>query len=94
MGYGLDTLNFGTPTDIDANGRVGIFFTTGVNKIPNPIGGGFIAGLFAGRDLFPIGSCVASNEGEMFYLPVPDPNKTIIQLGAIPAWQAVVEVLR
>ncbi|MDB4875792.1 MAG: hypothetical protein JWM41_2238 [Gemmatimonadetes bacterium] len=77
VGYGLDTLNFGAPSDIDGNGRVGVFFTTGVNNIPSPAGGGFIAGLFAGRDLFPITTCIASNEGEMFYLPVPDPDSTL-----------------
>ena len=34
-------------------------------------------GLFAGRDLFPVTSCMASNEGEMFYIPVPDLAGTI-----------------
>ncbi len=76
IGYGVDTVNFGSPTDIDGNGRVVVFFTTGVNVIPGPANG-FIAGLFAARDLFPLTSCVGSNEGEMFYLPVPDPASTI-----------------
>ena len=76
LGYALDTLNFGAPSDVDANGRVAILFTPGVNVIPGPPGG-FIGGLQASRDLFPVGSCVASNEGEIFYLPVPDPNSTI-----------------
>ena len=79
LGFGLDTLNFGAPTDIDGNGRIGIFFTPGVNALPGPAGGGFIGGLFASRDLFPVtpNGCPASNEGEMFYLPVPDPSSTI-----------------
>ena len=76
LGYGLDTLNFGTPTDIDANGRVAILFTPSVNSIPAPPGA-VVGGLFAGRDLEPVATCVASNEGEMFYMPVPDPNQTI-----------------
>jgi hypothetical protein len=76
LGYGLDTLNFGTPTDIDANGRVAILFTPSVNSIPAPPGA-VVGGLFAGRDLEPVATCVASNEGEMFYMPVPDPNSTI-----------------
>jgi hypothetical protein len=76
LGYALDVLNFGAETDVDANGRVAILFTPGVNVIPAPPGG-IIGGLFAGRDLFPVSSCVASNEGEMFYMPVPDPNNTI-----------------
>ncbi len=78
LGFALDTLNFGTPSDIDGNGRVGIFFTPGVNPVPAPPGG-IVGGLFAERDLLPAtaAGCIASNEGEMFYLPVPDPNKTI-----------------
>jgi len=76
LGYGLDTLNFGTPTDIDGNGRVAILFTPSVNSIPAPAGA-VVGGLFAGRDLEPVATCVASNEGEMFYMPVPDPNQTI-----------------
>src|SRR2546430_10460800 len=35
----LDTTNFGVPTDIDGNGRLGIFFTPGINQIPGPVGG-------------------------------------------------------
>jgi hypothetical protein len=76
LGYALDILNFGAPSDIDANGRVAILFTPGVNVIPAPPGA-VVGGLFAGRDLFPVANCVASNEGEMFYMPVPDPNSTI-----------------
>jgi len=76
LGYGLDTLNFGAPTDIDGNGRVAILFTPSVNSIPAPAGA-VVGGLFAGRDLEPVTTCVASNEGEMFYMPVPDPNQTI-----------------
>ncbi len=75
-GYTLDVLNFGAETDIDGNGRIAILFTPGVNVIPGPPGG-FIGGIFAGRDLVSAATCVGSNEGEMFYLPVPDPNRTI-----------------
>lgn len=77
--FAMDTSYFGSPTDIDSNGRIGIFFTPGINRIPGPPGG-IIGGLFAGRDLFPANAttgCIGSNEGEIFYLPVPDPNKTI-----------------
>jgi len=76
LGYALDTLNFGAPTDIDGNGRVAIFFTPGVNAIPGPPGG-YVLGLQTSRDLFPVANCAGSNEGEMFYMPVPDPNQTI-----------------
>jgi hypothetical protein len=73
LGYGIATTNFGAPTDIDQNGRVAVFFTPGVNVF------GGALGLFAARDLLPAttAGCPASNEGEIFYLPVPDPNKTI-----------------
>lgn len=79
LAYAVDTLNFGLETDIDNNVRVAIFFTPGINSIPAPAGG-FIGGLFAPRDLFsnsPTTGCIASNQGEMFYLPVPDPQSTI-----------------
>jgi hypothetical protein len=76
LGYALDVQNFGAETDIDGNGKVAILFTPGVNVIPGPPGG-FVAGLFASRDLAPVSTCSASNVGEMFYMPVPDPNKTI-----------------
>jgi Big-like domain-containing protein len=76
LGYALDVQNFGAPTDIDANGRIAILFTPGINVIPAPPGA-FVGGLFADRDLFPVTTCAASNEGEIFYLPVPDPNSTI-----------------
>ena len=78
LGFALDTLYFGAPTDVDVNGRVAIFFTQGVNQIPQPQDG-YVGGYFSARDLFaatPSG-CLASNEGEIFYLPVPDPNSTI-----------------
>lgn len=79
LAYAIDTLNFGKETDLDENGRVVIFFTPGINSIPAPPGA-FVGGLFSGRDLFSgaVGDgCEGSNEGEMFYMPVPDPNSTI-----------------
>jgi hypothetical protein len=76
LGYALDVQNFGAETDIDGNGRVAILFTPGVNVIPAPPGA-VVGGLFAGRDLAPVSTCVASNDGEMFYMPVPDPSSTI-----------------
>jgi len=94
LGYDLDIANFGTPTDIDSNGRVAILFTPGVNVIPGPANGVFL-GMFANRDLYPVTTCVASNEGEMFYVPVPDPNKTINGNYSDKAWLAssIVSVL-
>jgi Bacterial Ig-like domain (group 2) len=76
LGYALDIANFGAPTDVDSDGRITILFTPGVNVLPAPPGV-VVGGLFASRDLVPVAQCVASNEGEMFYMPVPDPNSTI-----------------
>jgi hypothetical protein len=90
IGYDMDVLNFGAPTDLDNNGRVAVFFTPMVNQIP--IGAGYVAGLQTSRDILPIASCPGSNEGEMFYMAVPDPtssnsgytNKTSLGLGVLP----------
>lgn len=75
-GYPLDVANFGQPSDIDVNGRVVILFTPGVNVLSSAPGF-VVGGAFAARDLFPESDCVASNVGEMFYMPVPDPGSTL-----------------
>lgn len=75
--FALDTSYFGAPTDIDGNGRIAIFFTPDINKLAT--GAGYIGGLQFSRDLFPatatsqVAGCAGSNEGEMFYMAVPDP---------------------
>ena len=84
--YAMDASAFGTPTDIDANGKVILFFTRAVNEL-TPAGSQELeAGFFYGRDLFPktdspqlgAGSgCPASNVAEMMYLLVPDPNGVV-----------------
>jgi hypothetical protein len=84
LGYALDTLNFGAESDFDHNGRVAILFTPSVNAIPAPPGA-TVGGLFAARDLADAQTCTGSNEGEMFYMPVPDPNKTINDKYAVKA---------
>ncbi|HKW47150.1 MAG TPA: hypothetical protein VJN70_06885 [Gemmatimonadaceae bacterium] len=85
---GFDTLvapvedaAFGTPTDIDANGKVILFFTRAVNEL-TAAGATFVTGYFNPRDLLPEyyqgqPLCPASNERELFYLPVPDPGGTV-----------------
>ena len=89
IAIGFDTLvapvedaAFGTPTDIDANGKVIIFFTRAVNELTAPGDSSFVGGYFHPRDLLPQTAygapyCPASNEREMFYMPVPDPNGTV-----------------
>jgi hypothetical protein len=78
-----DTKAFGSPTDIDGNGHVVLFFTRAVNELTPARSTSFVAGFFFARDLFPsvpspdFQACAASNGGEMFYLLVPDPNGVV-----------------
>ena len=75
----LDVDNFGEPSDLDANGRVAVLFTRYVNELTPANSSSFIGGFFHPRDLFPkqatseLQACAGSNEGEMFYMLVPDP---------------------
>ena len=78
----VEDANFGTPTDIDANGKVVIFFTRSVNALTPADGSSFVAGYFHPRDLLPqyyAGRqyCPASNQRELFYMPVPDPDGVV-----------------
>jgi hypothetical protein len=79
--YSLDTTAFGAPYDMDHNGKVILFFTTAVNQLTPAGSGSVIGGFFFERDMVPRVAnqqvpfaCAASNEGEMFYLPVVDAN--------------------
>lgn len=72
--------HFGTTGDVDGNGRVIIFFTKEVNAL-SVEDEALTAGFFFSRDLFPVaspgpplGSCASSNEAELLYLIVPDPQ--------------------
>ena len=81
--YPVDVRHFGAPLDIDNNGRVIIFYTRAVNELTPASVQYVIGGFFISRDLFPKTSnaqfegCAGSNQGELFYLLVPDPNGTI-----------------
>jgi len=81
--YPLDVGNFDVPSDIDNNGRVAILFTKAVNEKTPPNSDTFIGGFFHPRDLFPrtqsptFAVCPTSNEGEMFYMMVPDPTGAV-----------------
>ena len=78
--FPLDRDAFGEPSDIDGNGRIAILFTRAVNELTPAGSGSFIGGFFHPRDLFPrmaspgTAACATSNEGEMFYMLVPDPT--------------------
>jgi hypothetical protein len=63
---------FGAESDIDANGRVIILLTPAVNRLTEDESDGYVGGFFFGVDLLPTRD--GSNEGEIFYAMVPDPN--------------------
>lgn len=67
--YAQDTLYFGVPSDIDANGRVNIVLSLEVNKFPQGVAGFVFSG-----DLYSRASCPSSDTGEIFYGHVPDPT--------------------
>ena len=71
--YDTDAQVFGTPSDIDGNGRVIILFTPRVNALTDRGDASFIAGYFYGCDLVERTRCSDSNRGEIFYSLVPDP---------------------
>ena len=77
--YPTDVGYFGTPTDIDNNGHIFIYYTPAVNKL-TPAGtaskSGYVGGFFFAGDMYPPTSagCLSSNQGEIFYLLAPDPN--------------------
>ena len=71
---------FGTPSDINGDGRITILITPEINRL-TPTGSlGFAGGFFLMQDLLPreVPSqsyrCAASNEQEILYLLAPDPN--------------------
>lgn len=66
--YGPQTTYFGSPTDNDDNGRIIVLLTKEVNRRDN------ILGMVVSVDFFPRTSCPASDEGEIYYGRVPDPN--------------------
>ena len=73
---------FGAPTDIDVNGKVVIFFTRAVNELTPSGADYYYGGFFHPRDLLPQTAygewyCPGSNEREMFYMLVPDPNGVV-----------------
>jgi hypothetical protein len=79
LAYPVDTANFGGPTDLDTNDRVVAFYTRAVNELSPPASSSVTTGFFSSRDLFSSApaSCPKSNEGEMFYMLVPDPTGSV-----------------
>lgn len=81
--YPLDTEAFGTPSSTGRFGKVILYYTRSVNALTPPNASYTIGGFFFARDLYPrvakngLAACDASNEGEMLYLLVPDPNGVV-----------------
>jgi len=65
------TASFGEPEDVDANGRVVVFYTRALNE------DGLTTGFSFRRDLFVSATCATSNEGELVYMPAADPSGTV-----------------
>ena len=64
--------NYGEVSDLDGNGQIIILFTPVVNRLTPAGANGFVAGFFFGLDL--LVDQANSNQGEVFYLLVPDPT--------------------
>lgn len=79
LAYPVNVNNFGAPTDLDGNGRVVAFYTRTVNQLSPPSSSSVVSGYVNARDLFSSapGSCPLSNEGEIFYMLVPDPTGAV-----------------
>jgi hypothetical protein len=66
------TETFGLESDLDENDRVIILFTPAVNRLSKGLSEGYVGGFFYGLDLME--GVDGSNEGEIFYAMVPDPE--------------------
>ena len=76
--YPLVVDAFGPPSDIDQNGRLVMLLSPIVNALTPSAEcdtQGFIGGFFEGVDL--ASTDTSSNQGEIFYSLVPDPNGTV-----------------
>lgn len=76
--FPIDTSAFGSPSDIDQNEHVIMLMSPVVNALTSAsecATNGYIAGFFEEDDLGAVGSN-DSNQGEIFYSIVPDPNGT------------------
>ena len=74
-----DTKAFGTPTDIDGNGHVVLFFTRAVNELTPARSTSYVAGFFYARDLFP-----ATSTAELRGLRVEQRRRDVLPHGARP----------
>lgn len=64
---------FGEESDVDGDGRFAILMSQAVNELGSS-GGGMLTGFFYAVDLYPSESFPISNEMEIYYSMVPDPE--------------------
>ena len=70
--YDTDVAEFGVPTDLDGDGKIGIVVTQEVNK-----SSASLLGFVSGSDLVPVAGCPASNEAELYYGKATDPAGSV-----------------
>lgn len=73
LAYPVVASSFGTPTDLDGNGRIVAFYTPAVNELTAPGASHYTGGFIRQRDLLPRTVCRASNQAEVLFMLVPDP---------------------
>ena len=76
---------FGNPSDVDGNGQILILMTKEVNREEN------LNGWVSGADFYPSSQCPTSNQAEIFYGLVPDPDGVV---GRIVTKQQVLDRYR
>ncbi|HKK07411.1 MAG TPA: IPT/TIG domain-containing protein, partial [Gemmatimonadota bacterium] len=77
--FATDVAYFGDPGDLDGNGHIVVVFSKAVNGMSTGVAGSTLLGFVFSGDLYPRTSttgtyCPSSDEGEVYYGRVPDPN--------------------
>jgi hypothetical protein len=75
--YPTDSSHFGTPSDIDGNGHVILYYTPQVAALTSG-DAAIVGGFFFRGDLFPTSTCGASNQAEILYLSPPSASRGTI----------------
>jgi len=74
--FSTDVDYFGDPGDIDGNGHIVVLFTKAVNAMSAGTPNSTLLGFVFSGDWQPRTSCASSDEGEIYYGRVPDPDST------------------
>jgi len=77
--FATDVAYFGDPGDLDGNGHIVVVFSKELNAMSTGVSGTTLLGFVFPGDLYPRSSttglyCPSSDEGEIYYGRVPDPN--------------------